>query len=305
MFALTSSVPPPLETTSVPTPGFWVHNLDPLLVRFPEGFWLEGLRWYGLAYVAGFVMAGILLHSYRKRGRISLNSDQISTLLTAIVLGVLVGGRLGYVFGYMLPQNPRLLLDEPLSIFRVDKGGMASHGGMIGVWIALAWFARRTKTRFWNLMDISATLAPAGLFFGRIANFINGELWGRETDVAWAVIFRPSYSSNIYLLPRHPSQLYEAGLEGLLLLVWTQWRFRKGRLPEGRLAGETMLGYAIVRVFCEIFREPDAGVSLVLGLSRGQFYSLFLGIFGMAIIIWATRKNRGIGDDGVETPKNA
>lgn len=284
-----TSLPP--ATTPAPTPGYWVHNLDPFLIRFPEGWPIEGLRWYGLAYVAGFIVAGVLLHFYYKRGRSPLNPDQQSVLMTVLVLGVLVGGRLGYVLGYMLSRNPRILLDDPLVIFRVSEGGMASHGGMLGVWAALGWFAWKYRVRFWRLMDITVSLAPAGIFFGRIANFINGELWGRETTVSWAVIFKAHTPwGEAFLLPRHPSQLYAAGLEGLLLLVWTQWRFWRCRLPEGQLVGEAMLGYAAVRIFGEFFREPDEGVSLILGLSRGQFYSVFLALLGIAVIVRARRK---------------
>ncbi len=278
-------------TTTTPTPGYWVHDLDPFLFRFPEGWPLEGIRWYGFAYVLGFVAGAFLLHHYYKKGKSPLNADQQSMLVCALVLGVLIGGRLGYVLGYMLPRDPDILTRDPTAIFRVTDGGMASHGGMIGVWIALAWAAMRYKVRFFNLMDITVTLAPIGIFFGRIANFINGELWGKVTDVPWAVIFKiHEYGKTLYLLPRHPSQLYAAGLEGLLLLAWTQWRFWRCKLPEGQLVGEAMIGYAIVRIVGEIWREPDQGVSLVLGLSRGQFYSVFLALIGVSVIVWA-RKN--------------
>ncbi|MDR2863711.1 MAG: prolipoprotein diacylglyceryl transferase [Puniceicoccales bacterium] len=275
-----------VSQTSVPTPGYWVHNLDPMLVHFPAGWPLDGLRWYGLAYVAGFIVAGILLNRYYKFGKSPIDPERQSILMTALVVGVLAGARLGYVFGYMLPRNPGILLEDPAVIFRVNEGGMASHGGMLGVWLALIWFSRKYKTPFWGLMDITATLAPAGFFFGRLANFVNSELWGRETTVPWGVIFRAHNGPvEMFLLPRHPSQLYEAALEGLLLLAWTQWRFWRSNLKQGRLFGEAISIYALVRIFGEIFREPDAGVSLVLGLSRGQFYSLFILLLGVAVII--------------------
>jgi phosphatidylglycerol:prolipoprotein diacylglycerol transferase len=214
-----------------------------------------------------------------------------------LILGVMLGARLGEVFGYMLPRNPRLLWDDPLVIFRVNEGGMASHGGMVGVWLALGWFAWKHKTRFWLLMDIAVTLAPAGVFFGRLANFINGELWGRVTDVPWAVIFKVPGSSALrgaplYLEPRHPSQLYAAGLEGLLLLAWAQWRFWRCKLPEGQLVGEMMLAYAAVRIFGEMFREPETQIGWVLGLTRGQFYSVFLVVLGIVAIVRARRAAR-------------
>jgi phosphatidylglycerol:prolipoprotein diacylglycerol transferase len=276
----------------VPTPGYWVHDLDPFLLRFPAGWPLDGLRWYGLAYVAGFLVAGALLQIYHKRGRSPLNSEQQSVLMMVLVVGVLAGGRLGYVLGYMLAKEPELLWANPLIIFQVTKGGMASHGGMVGVWLAIGWFTWKYKVRFWHLLDIAVTLAAPGFLFGRIANFINGELWGRVTDVPWAVIFpiHDRWGHIVYLEPRHPSQLYAAALEGLLMLVWTQWRFWRFKLPEGQLVSEAMVGYAVVRIFGEIFREPDEGVALVLGLSRGQLLSVFLGLLGIAGIVWARRR---------------
>ena len=176
-----------------------------------------------------------------------------------------------------------------MSFFRVWEGGMASHGGFIGVAAALAWFGRSEKIPFLHLSDLVASVAPAGLFFGRIANFINGELWGTPTRVRWAVVFPNSADPGTPLhlvLPRHPSQLYEAALEGLVLFAFTQWRFWRSdivRAQPGRLVGEFLIAYAIVRAIGESFREPDA--SLILGLSRGTFYSAFLVAAGLALIL--------------------
>ncbi|MDR0536363.1 MAG: prolipoprotein diacylglyceryl transferase [Puniceicoccales bacterium] len=277
-------------TTPEPAPGFWVHNLDPFIFRFPEGWPLDGVRWYGTAYLAGFAVGWLLLLSYHKRGRSPLNPDQVSTLMFALVLGVLGGARLGYILGYGFETNPELLRN-PLKILEVWKGGMSSHGGMIGVLLAVLWFWKRSKVRFWRLLDMAATLAPAGIFFGRIANFINGELWGKTTDVRWAVIFqiRDAWGRMAFLEPRHPSQLYAAAMEGLLLLAWTQWSFWKRRLPEGQLVGEWMCAYAVVRIFGEIYRQPDDGVALICGLSRGQIYSVVLGLAGIATIFRARK----------------
>jgi len=164
---------------------------------------------------------------------------------------------------------------------------MASHGGMIGVALALAWFARSQKIPFLHLGDLITSAAPPGLLVVRVANFINGELWGRISVVPWAVIFprsMPPGTPLSHIPPRHPSQLYEAALEGALLLVYMQWRFWKSgvvRSSPGRLSGEFFLLYAIVRIIGESFREPDAGVSLILGMSRGTFYSIFLIAFGL------------------------
>jgi phosphatidylglycerol:prolipoprotein diacylglycerol transferase len=277
-------------TTPVPQSGYWVHDLSPFVVRFPEGFWLEGVRWYGVAYVLGFVVAAVLLRLYFKRGRSPLDTEQQSILMTALLFGVILGGRLGYVLLYMPLWQ---VLDDPLEIIRVHKGGMASHGGMVGVWLALLWFSWKHKLRFWRLMDIVVTLAPAGFFFGRVANFINGELWGRETSVAWAIVFRYSRRGvEEFLLPRHPSQLYAAVLEGLLMLAWTQWRFWRWRLPEGQVVAEAMMLYGLVRIVDEFFRQPDAGISLILGLSRGQFYSVLLLLFGACAFMLARRRGQ-------------
>lgn len=282
----------PDDLTAQPAPGFWVHDLSPFAIEFPAGWFVDGIRWYGLSYAAGFLVAAWLLHRYYRTRRSPLDPDAQSALITAVILGVVVGGRLGYVLGYMLPRNPRELLDNPLVLFQVNRGGMASHGGMLGVAIAGAWAARRYAISPLKLADILVTLAPPGIALGRLANFINGELWGRKTDVAWAVVFKyPDTAAPMWLSPRHPSQLYAFLLEGVVLTVWTQWRFWKNPpLAPGRLAGEFFLGYAIVRIIGEIWREPDAGVSLVLGLSRGQFYSLLPAIVGLALMVYAERR---------------
>lgn len=287
-------------TTPSPTPGYWVHDLSPFIFEFPEGFFLDGIRWYGLAYLAGFLVGAWLLSLYYKKGRSPLNSDAQTSFLLALIVGVLVGGRLGYMLFYA----PEKLWNDPLSLFRVWEGGMASHGGMIGILLAIWIYSRKTGNRFSRLCDIVVTLAPPGLLFGRIANFINGELWGKETDVPWAVVFKfktlvfNGTEHVLYLLPRHPSQLYEAATEGLLLLVWTQLRFwKKKPLPPGQLAGEVAVLYALVRIFCEIFREPDAGVSFICGMARGQFFSLVLLAVGIVFIISSRiQKNKMTAD---------
>lgn len=285
-------------TTPIPTPGFWVHDLDPFLFRFPEGWMLEGIRWYGLAYLAGFIFGAIMLSVYYKKNRSPLNANAQSDFMIALIVGVLLGGRLGYVFFYAWES----FISNPLSVFEVWNGGMASHGGMIGALLATWLFSRKQKCSFLQLSDIIASLAPAGIFFGRVANFINGELWGRETDVFWAVVFKYEKFNPFtgtpelaYLLPRHPSQLYAAAGEGLLILLWTQLRFwKKTPLPHGQIAGEAALLYAAVRIADEFFREPDIGVSLILGLTRGQFYSVLLAFGGLAFIV-AARKNKKSG----------
>jgi phosphatidylglycerol:prolipoprotein diacylglycerol transferase len=255
--------------------AYWIHDWSPFLVQFTEQF---GIRYYGLAYLSGFLAAVWLLHVYAKAGRSLLGRAQIADLMVALVLGVLVGGRLGYFFFYewaAVKSSPGMLL-------RIWEGGMASHGGFIGVGVALWWFARRRRLCFFHLSDLVASTAAIGLLLGRVANFINGELWGKPTMVAWAVIFANTGGGPD---PRHPSQLYQAALEGAVLLAFIQWRFWGSRLVQlhpGRLTGEFMLGYAALRSVGEMFREPDA--ALILGLSRGTFYSILLVMFGLWLI---------------------
>ena len=261
----------------------WVHTPHPFLIQFSETM---GIRYYGLAYLAGFVGAAALLNLYHRAGRSPLSLSAITDLMTYLVAGVLIGGRLGYFILY----QPGSLLAEPLSLFRVWQGGMASHGGFIGVILALLIFARVHKTAFFQLSDLVVSVVPLGLGLGRVANFLNGELWGKFTDGTWGVIFLATGGGS---LPRHPSQLYEAALEGFLLLGFMQWRFWRSpaiRQQPGRLSGEFLLAYAVARVVCEHFREPDEGISLILGMSRGTFYSLFLAAGGIALILAAVRR---------------
>jgi len=271
--------------------AFWVHHLNPFLGPHWGNL---GIRYYGLAFILGFLGAGLLLRLYWRSGRSQLPSKTVPDLMVAVVLGTLIGGRLGYFLLY----HPDWLVSNPLIFFRVWEGGMASHGGMIGVTIAVLWFARSEKIPFLHLADLIASAAPVGLFFGRIANFINGELWGKPTRVPWAVIFPESAEPGTPLFPRHPSQLYEAGLEGILLLCFMQWRFWRSnvvRQRPGRLSGEFLLAYAVLRATGEIFREPDAGINLILGLSRGTFYSIFLLAAGASLILNAEMRSRKTG----------
>jgi phosphatidylglycerol:prolipoprotein diacylglycerol transferase len=267
--------------------AYWVDDLPPFLGPHWHNV---GIRFYGLAYVLGFLAGAWLLRCYARAGRAQLPENKIGDLMVAIVIGVLVGGRLGY---FLLYSTPGGLRADPLAIFRVWEGGMASHGGFIGVALALWLFSRAPKIPLPHLGDLVASAASAGLLFGRLANFVNGELWGKVSHVPWAVIF-PRSAPDLPLAeiaPRHPSQLYEAGLEGVLLLAFIQWRFWRSdivRTQPGRLAGEYFVAYAAVRIFGETFREPDA--SLILGLSRGTFYSLLLAAVGLAMIARARRR---------------
>ena len=260
-------------------PRYWVNDFDPYLVHFSGNF---GIRWYGVSYLAGFIVAGWLISLYARKGRTQIPEPDVwNGLLLALLMGVMIGGRIGSYFLYGAWHNFR---SDPLEVFRTWEGGMASHGGFIGVTLALWWYGRVRKISLAHLGDVVASTVPAGLFFGRVANFINGELWGRVTYVKWAVIFPHSMAPGTPLdqmLPRHPSQLYEAALEGLLLFAYVQWRFWKTdivRRQPGRVCGEFLIAYALVRAFGEQFREPDA--ALILGLTRGTFYSIFLVVGG-------------------------
>jgi phosphatidylglycerol:prolipoprotein diacylglycerol transferase len=266
--------------------AYWVHRIDPFVVKFPEGFFVEGIRWYGVAYLAAFILGGVLLHFYKRMDKVDWDFDQQTNLLTALIIGVLVGGRLGYMLMYSFEGFAK----DPLMFFKITQGGMASHGGMLGVIIACYWFSKKSHTPFLRVMDVVATLAPAGILLGRIANFINSELVGKITDVPWAVIF-PNTAPWLpidMIPPRHPVQLYEAFLEGFLLLIYTQVRLHKlGKKTQGKIAGEVLILYGIFRIFVEVFRQPDA--PLIWGLSRGQFFSIFLILIG-AFILQFSRK---------------
>ena len=263
--------------------NYWVHDLDPFLWQFPDSFshWGPGgIRWYGIAYLAGFISAFFLLKHYHRRKRSPYDGEQIMNLMTFLVLGVLLGGRIGYALLYRWNE----FMEDPLILLRVWEGGMASHGGFIGVCIAILWYARYSKQSPLPIGDLIVSVVPPGLFFGRIANFINGELWGRTTEVSWGILF-PKAPGFLEGVARHPSQLYAATLEGLCTFVLVQWRFWKSdvtRRAPGRLTGEFLIAYAIARIANEFFRQPDA--SLVMGMSRGQFYSLFLISGGFILI---------------------
>jgi phosphatidylglycerol:prolipoprotein diacylglycerol transferase len=274
----------PVPSPSLLTPplAVWVHTPHPFLVQFWENF---GIRYYGLAYLLGFVFGVLVFRRYHRAGLTPLKPAESMDLMLYLVIGVMVGGRLG---SYLLYDGWRTFAQDPLGIFKVWQGGMASHGGFVGVVLALAWFARTHKVSFLHLGDLVTSAAPCGLFLGRIANYVNGELWGKATDGTWGVVFQGDPDR----LARHPSQLYEAALEGLVLLIYCQWRFWRtdvARRQPGRLSGEFLLGYALARVVCEVFREPDA--SLLFGLSRGTFFSLFIGLGGIWLI-WQSSRRR-------------
>ncbi|MCL4470278.1 MAG: prolipoprotein diacylglyceryl transferase [Sulfuricella sp.] len=240
------------------------------------------IRWYGLMYLLAFALF-LLLGRWRiKHGpQPGWTVRELDDLLFYGVLGVVLGGRLGYVLFY----QPAHFLAHPLEIFSVWQGGMAFHGGFLGVLVAMALFARKTRKSWLTVTDFIAPLVPLGLAAGRIGNFINGELWGRPSDVPWAVIF-PQVDG----VARHPSQLYQFALEGLALFALL-WLFSRKPRPSGAVSGLFLTGYGFFRFMVEFTREPDSFLGLLaLGLSMGQWLSLPMIVAGGAMIVWAYRK---------------
>ncbi len=299
--------------------AYWIHNLDPFAVQFGGGF---GIRWYGLAYLAAFASAYFVYLHLAKRGFSVIPADKVGDFITGCaVFGVLVGGRLGHFLFY----DRASLFADPLVFFRVWEGGMSAHGGILGVVAYTLWYAWRHKVNWPGLGDNLVVGAPLGLFFGRMANFINGELYGRPASVPWAVKFpqeiyelpvgaqrevlalaqsaggepagldrlvdavssSPDWRETLgaFLTPRHPSQIYEGLLEGLLLFALL-WLLRtRVRTANGVITGAFFVGYAILRSIGELFRAPEDGyVGL---LTAGQFLSIFVLLIGVGFWIAA------------------
>lgn len=247
------------------------------------------VRWYGLAYVAGFVAAGLVMRALNKRWKAGLSDDDILDVVLVSVIALVVGARLGYVLFYGVGRY----LADPISIVALWDGGMSFHGGLVGLFIGGALIARRKGIPLLTIADLAAVGSPLGIFFGRLANFINGELWGRESDVPWAMIF-PNAPGG---LPRHPSQLYEALLEGLVLFLILFVLSRKPR-PAGFMIGMLLTLYGVFRIVLEFFREPDLQLGYLLGsTTMGQLLSLPMVIAGLWLIWRALRSQpRGSGD---------
>lgn len=262
-------------------------TIDPVLIEFGP----IAIRWYALAYIAGIFIGWAYMRLLVRRealwnGLARPSLDHVDDFIFWATLGVILGGRIGFVLFY----NLDFYLSEPAEIVKVWNGGMSFHGGFAGVAVAAVLYARGKGFSTWSLFDLVAAVAPIGLFFGRLANFINQELWGRVTDVPWAVVF-----PNAGAEPRHPSQLYEAGLEGLLLfaVVVVLVHLRKRLATPGFLAGTFVAGYGLARFFVEFFREPDAQVGyLAGGFTMGQLLSTPMILGGLAIVLFATRRAR-------------
>jgi len=272
----------------------YIHNINPIVFELGGPL---AVRWYGLSYLLGFIAAILLLRHWSKKGEFEVPVAEVSNFVVMLAFfGVFLGGRLGYVLLYGFDS----LLNDPLYVFKVWEGGMASHGGLVGIILFMLWYARKHKYSFWNLADNMACTATLGIAFGRLANFVNGELWGRVTTVKWGVIFPQELGLHYgqydlpmiekmvesgELLPRHPSQLYQACAEGflvfgvMLLLRRTAW----GRRP-GALGASVLALYALARIGMEFFREPDS--TIYFGwLTKGQLYSILM-VLGAIIIGW-------------------
>jgi phosphatidylglycerol---prolipoprotein diacylglyceryl transferase len=258
-----------------------VHpNFDPIALQIGP----IAIRWYGLMYLIGFAAFFFLA---RRRSRTQpwsgASYQLVDDMLFYGVLGVILGGRLGYVLFY----KPLHFLGNPLDIIKVWEGGMSFHGGFLGVLVAAILVARNHKIRWLQLTDFIAPMIPIGLATGRIGNFINAELYGRVTDVAWGMVFRVPGAGN---LPRHPSQLYQFALEGVTLLI-VLWIFSMKQRPVGAVSGLFLIGYGLCRFIVEFYREPDDYLGLLsLGLTMGQWLSLPMLLAGVWMMVWSYRR---------------
>ena len=239
------------------------------------------VHWYGLMYLLGFLCAW-LLAKHRMQTNRWWSKEKLSDLLFYCVLGVMVGGRLGYVLFY----HPEYLVTNPLQIFYIWQGGMSFHGGLLGVIAAMYFFHRKFKIKLLEIFDFVAPVAPIGLGLGRIGNFIGGELYGRVTNVPWGMVF--PHAGN---LPRHPSQLYQAALEGVMMFIILWWFSAKPR-PNGAVAGLFLILYSFFRIVVECFRQPDAHLGFIAygWLTMGQFLSIAMFIAGVIFLFFAYNK---------------
>ncbi len=271
-------------------------NFDPVAVSIGP----LNIHWYGVMYLLAFLSFWLIGNRRAMRQTWwGWSKQDVSDILFYGMLGVVLGGRIGYMLFYGF----ELLVQNPLSLFKVWDGGMSFHGGLLGVIFAMAWFVRRTHKSFWQVADFVAPMVPLGLAFGRLGNFIGGELWGRLTDVPWAMIFarstgfRPGEtaalneawrSGALDHLARHPSQLYQAGMEGLALFLILMWYSRKPR-PRAAISGLFLLGYGIFRLIVEFFRQPDEQLGFVAmqWLTMGMLLSLPMIVVGIIIMLFA------------------
>lgn len=265
----------------MPLPMLTYPQIDPIIVHLGP----LAIRWYGVMYLLSFIAVWWLAVRRTDVGLAATKTRQeVEDMIFYGALGVILGGRIGYVFFYQFDT----FLHDPLFLFKITQGGMSFHGGLVGVLIALALFARKIHQPFFAVMDTVAPLTPIGLGLGRLGNFINQELWGRPTDVPWAMLF----PADPLQLPRHPSQLYQFAFEGVLLFVLLYWFSSKPR-PRGLTSGLFLTLYAIFRFSMEFFREPDAflGFDALGWMTRGQELCIPMFIAGIIICIWSVKKN--------------
>lgn len=271
-------------------PTHWVHDLSPFAIQLGDDV---GIRWYGLAYLGGFLLAWWLLRLWSRRNQLPLDYKGITDAVFYIAISMMVGGRLGYCLFYYQTADtgaPWAIMQDPLAVFKVWQGGMASHGGVAGMFFGTWLFCRKRHINFLVLGDTVAATAGIGIVFGRLANFINGELWGRPSDVTWAIIFPndPLYPAE--QIARHPSQLYAVGLEGLMMLAVVLPLHFIHRRP-GLSIGAGIATYCLGRFIGEFWREPDPGYALYLGwMSKGQALTIPLFAVALSFFIVAWRK---------------
>jgi phosphatidylglycerol:prolipoprotein diacylglycerol transferase len=252
-------------------------NIDPVFLRIGP----VQLRWYGLMYMLSFIIGFFVLRRFAKYRKLEMSTDDLYDLLFYLILGVMIGGRLGYVLFYDLSSYIR----DPKSIFAIWQGGMSFHGGFIGVLIAAIWITHRKGWNFWEIADLVSAAVPIGLGLGRLGNFINGELFGRPSNVPWAMIFPEGGN-----VPRHPSQLYEAILEGLVLFFILRWFYRKN-FYRGTVFWALLAFYGLFRFLVEFVREPDAQLGLDLGpFTRGQELTFPMLAIGTIMMILFMRR---------------
>ena len=259
------------------------HSLNPIAVTIGP----LAIRWYGLAYLAGFVLAAMVIWRTQRRWGLDLTKDDLASIMTGIMVGVICGGRLGYVLFY----GKGYYLAHPLSILALNEGGMSFHGGLVGAIVGGYLACRSLSINFATLADLAACGAPLGLFMGRCANFVNGELWGKETTLPWGVMFNDTGGGDVF---RHPSQLYEALLEGLVIFLVLYALSRKvPPRPQGTFLGMFLVLYGCFRFLVEFVRLPDAQMGYLLGtnwLTMGQVLSLPLAALGVWLLLRATKR---------------
>lgn len=255
-------------------------SFDPVIVSIGP----VNIHWYGVMYLLGFIAAWWLAKWRTMHYHLGWTTNDIGDVLFYAALGVIIGGRVGHILIY----DTGSIFFDPLRVFRIWEGGMSFHGGLIGVMIAVYAFAKHIHRPFWQVADFLVPLVPVGLGLGRFGNFINGELWGRVTNVPWAMVF-----PHADRLPRHPSQLYEMALEGFVLFVFIWWYANRPR-PNGAVSAMFLMGYAVCRFIVEFYREPDVGLGLIAFhvMSVGQLLSILMFLAGIVLYAWSRREHQ-------------